>query len=87
MITEPVVLAGPGVASYLEIYRRESGRLPATLPAVEVAPDGAVVALLAMRRLQNGAGDDVLALTPLYLKESTARAFFGRYDGSAPAKG
>jgi len=37
--------------------------------------------------LESGEGDDVLSLTPLYLKESTARAFLGRYSSDAQVKG
>jgi len=46
------------------------------------------VALLAAIRLKRGESDDPLSLEPLYLKESTARAFLGsRYSRSAQAKG
>jgi hypothetical protein len=49
------------------------------IKAVEAAPDGAVIALLAEKRLAIGDSDDTLALTPLYLKESTAKAFVNKY--------
>ena len=42
-------------------------------------PNGAVIALLAEQRFLNGDSDDVLSLTPLYLKESTARAYVNKY--------
>ena len=38
------------------------------------------MALLAAAHLQNGELDDTLALTPLYLKESTAKAFVNKYS-------
>ena len=47
--------------------------------ALESIPSGASVALLATARLENGERDDTLALAPLYLKESTARAFVNKY--------
>jgi hypothetical protein len=37
------------------------------------------VALLVLARFQRGESDDVLSLAPLYLKESTARAFISKY--------
>ena len=46
---------------------------------LESVPRGASVALLAAARLENGEHDDTLALAPLYLKESTARAFVNKY--------
>ena len=54
-------------------------QLESLIKAVEAAPDGAVVARLAGRRLTRGERDDTLALTPLYLKESTAKAFTNKY--------
>lgn len=75
-ISEPAVLVGQGTESYL---RLNSGVSTVLIRAVEAAPDGAVVALLAGRRLARGESDDTLALTPLYLKESTARAFVNKY--------
>jgi hypothetical protein len=51
--------------------------------AMEAVPGGAAVASLAAVRLQAGDSDDALALTPLYLKESTARAFLNKYAARA----
>jgi tRNA threonylcarbamoyladenosine biosynthesis protein TsaB len=46
---------------------------------VTAAPGGAAVATLAAARLEKGESDDALSLEPLYLKESTAKAFTNRY--------
>ena len=46
---------------------------------VTASPNGAVIALLAEERLWNGDADDALSLTPLYLKESTAKAYVNKY--------
>ena len=78
-MNEPGVLVGQGTESYLQLYNGVS-KVP--IKAVEAAPDGAVVALLAGRRLEKGDSDDALALTPLYLKESTAKAFVNKYKAS-----
>ncbi len=78
-ITEPCVLVGEEVKSYAEIIARESG---VDIKAIEARPGGAAVACLAARRLARGESDDALALTPLYLKESTARVFVNKYRRS-----
>ncbi len=75
LINEPAVLVGHGTESYF----KEVGSLTVPVKAVEAAPDGAIVALLAEKRLAIGDRDDTLALTPLYLKESTAKAFVNKY--------
>lgn len=49
------------------------------LETLESTPSGATVALLAAAQLENGGHDDTLALAPLYLKESTAKAFVNKY--------
>ena len=82
LVKEPVVLVGEEVASYGRLISREVSP-DANIKAVKGVPRGAVVALLAARRLEGSEGDDVLSLTPLYLKESTARAFRNRYKVSA----
>jgi tRNA threonylcarbamoyladenosine biosynthesis protein TsaB len=81
MLTEPAVLVGNGAEQYLKTIIDEAGLL--TIKALEALPGGAAVACLAARRLERGECDDVLSLAPLYLKESTARAFINRYSGSA----
>ena len=75
-INEPAVLVGQGTESYLRLYM---GVLKVPIKAIEAAPDGAVVALLAGQRFAKGESDDTLALAPLYLKESTARAYVSKY--------
>ena len=44
-------------------------------------PPVAAAAVLAARRLAVRKSDDPLALIPLYLKESTAKAFVNKYAG------
>ena len=86
MVKEPTVLIGAEAMSYGELICRE-GSLGSSIKAIEGVPRGAVVAILAARRLERGESDDVLSLTPLYLKESTARAFRNRYKVRAQSKG
>ncbi len=79
LVTEPTVLTGPQAGSY-------GGLLGRAVPGVRIravngVARGGVVARLAANRLQRGDADDALALTPLYLKESTAKAFASRYSG------
>jgi tRNA threonylcarbamoyladenosine biosynthesis protein TsaB len=80
MINEPAVLVGKGAKSYLRLYEDV---LTVPIMGVEAVPDGAVIARLANQRLARGESDDTLALTPLYLKESTAKAFVNKYKGIA----
>ncbi|MBL7126364.1 MAG: tRNA (adenosine(37)-N6)-threonylcarbamoyltransferase complex dimerization subunit type 1 TsaB [Dehalococcoidales bacterium] len=77
VVKEPVVL----VAADVPKYRNVMGQLlkSNTIEALESAPSGAAVALLAAACLQSGEHDDTLALAPMYLKESTARAFVNKY--------
>jgi tRNA threonylcarbamoyladenosine biosynthesis protein TsaB len=74
-MSKPTVLVGQGTESYTK--GRDSSSV--LIKAVEAAADGAVIALLAARRLARGESDDTLALTPLYLKESTAKALTNKY--------
>ena len=80
-IAEPVVLVATDVSKYQGVV----GQLLElnTFAARESIPDGATVALLAAAHLENGEPDDTLALAPLYLKESTARAFVNKYSKRA----
>ncbi len=68
LLTGPAVLVGTGAWKYLVQINDVKDVM-----AIEAAPSGAGVARLAARRLDNGDRDDVLSLTPLYLKESTAK--------------
>jgi tRNA threonylcarbamoyladenosine biosynthesis protein TsaB len=76
LITEPCVLVGEGALSYAGIVNRESGK---DVKSIEARPSGAAVACLAAQRLARGESDNALALTPLYLKESTAKVFINKY--------
>jgi len=80
LIKEPVVLAGSGAEKYRELIVNEHSSLKKKVWALEVSPGGAAVACLAAGRLEEGKADDTLALTPLYLKESTARVFVNKYS-------
>ncbi len=76
LLTNSTVLVGNGARKYADMVGRETGMI---IKAVEALPGGASVACLAARRLERGEEDDVLSLTPLYLKESTAKAFINKY--------
>ena len=78
LIKEATVLIGTGIVDYLKVIGREIDP-SVTIEALEGTPKGASVALLALERFRRGKSDDVLSLAPLYLKESTARAFISRY--------
>jgi tRNA threonylcarbamoyladenosine biosynthesis protein TsaB len=79
IITEPVMLIGSGVAQYLDIIIKENSSLKTKVKIIEATPSGAAVACLAASRLAHGQSDNALSLTPLYLKESTAKAFVNKY--------
>jgi tRNA threonylcarbamoyladenosine biosynthesis protein TsaB len=81
MITGPITLVGSGVAQYLDIIIKENSSLRTIVKTLETTPSGAAVACLAAGRLALGKSDNALSLTPLYLKESTARAFVNKYSG------
>lgn len=87
MVTEPTVFVGNGAKAYRQVISQALGPCGIAIEAREGVPKGLVVALLASSRLKRGESDDALSLEPLYLKESTARAFLGRYSGSAQAEG
>ena len=78
-VTEPAVVVGVRAREYARIIAEKSGVKP---DAIQARPGGAAVARLAARRLLKGESDDVLSLTPLYLKESTAKAFVNKYRSS-----
>jgi tRNA threonylcarbamoyladenosine biosynthesis protein TsaB len=79
LITEPAVVVGTGAVSYAEKVTAETG---IEVKSIEASPGGAAIALLAGRRLARGESDDTLALTPLYLKESTAKVFVNKYKNA-----
>jgi len=78
MVRESTVIVAAEAQSYRRLIGQAIGSADIDIQAVEGVPRGAVVALLAAARLERGESDDVLSLEPLYLKESTARAFLGR---------
>jgi len=77
LIKEPAVLVATGAQKYQSALSQLMKSN--TIEAMESVPSGASVALLAVARLESGEHDDTLALAPLYLKESTARAFVNKY--------
>ncbi len=84
-VGEPLVVVGREAKSYAEqiIQAINSNNIP--IEAVEDIPRGAAVAMLAANRLERGESDEVLSLAPLYLKESTAKAFISKYKGNTQA--
>jgi tRNA threonylcarbamoyladenosine biosynthesis protein TsaB len=76
LLNEPCILVGTGISDYAEAIKRSND---IDIIDMEKQPSGAAVAALAEMRLARGSGDDVLALTPLYLKESTAKVFVNKY--------
>ena len=77
-IKENTIIVSTGVVNHLKIMSREIDP-GVSIEAIEDTPKGASVALLVLARFQRGESDDVLSLAPLYLKESTARAFISKY--------
>jgi tRNA threonylcarbamoyladenosine biosynthesis protein TsaB len=81
LITGPAAIVGSHAAKYVGAIGSPSTK---KLKAIEAMPSGAAVAALAAIRLSRGESDDALALTPLYLKESTARVFVNKYKVDTP---
>ena len=79
LIKEPVLLVGGGVAQYREMIIKENPSLKNKVTVLEALPSGAAVACLASKRLEQGKSDNPFSLTPLYLKESTAKVFVNKY--------
>ncbi|MDD5127013.1 MAG: tRNA (adenosine(37)-N6)-threonylcarbamoyltransferase complex dimerization subunit type 1 TsaB [Dehalococcoidales bacterium] len=79
LIQETVMIVSAEVQYYCDAIKQALADDHVQIEASEAAPSGVAVARLAEQRLLRGEKDDVLALAPLYLKESTARAFIGRY--------
>lgn len=86
MVKEPTVFVGAEAQTYRQLISQALASSSISLETVEEVPRGAAVALLAATRFERGENDDVLSLTPLYLKESTAKAFLSRYSASTQAK-
>ena len=85
-IKEPTAFIGSGARLYRELIIEMLGSLSVNVGAIEDIPRGYVLALLAANRFKRGQCDNVLSLEPLYLKESTARAFRHRYSIDTQAK-
>ncbi len=79
LIKEPVLLVGSDIKQYWDIVIKENPSLKNKIKSLEARPSGAAVACLAAVRLKQGKQDDPLSLTPLYLKESTAKVFINKY--------
>jgi tRNA threonylcarbamoyladenosine biosynthesis protein TsaB len=79
LIKGPVLMVGSDIKRYREMVLKENPSLTNKVKALEAQPSGAAVACLASIRLAQGRADDPLSLTPLYLKESTAKVFVNKY--------
>ena len=86
LVKEPAILIGSGMQLYDRLAKQAEAFPDIIAEVAEGVTRGSVVARLAAIHLERGESNDALSLTPLYLKESTARAFLGRYSGSAQAK-
>jgi len=86
MVREPTAFVGSEAQAHRQLIRQALDSPSILLEAIEDVPRGSVVAILAATRLESGEGDDVLSLTPLYLKESTAKAFLNRYSAGIQAR-
>lgn len=84
-VREATVFLGSGAQRYRDLIDRTLGSLSIDAEVSVGIPMGATAARLAVSRLESGQSDDVLALQPLYLKESTARAFVNKYSGKGQA--
>lgn len=83
IVSAPVAFVGSGVNSYRQLLGQIFGSSPDNISMAEDVSRGAVVARLAAIRLERGESDDTLSLEPLYLKESTAKAFLNKYKGGS----
>ncbi|MBI2868198.1 MAG: tRNA (adenosine(37)-N6)-threonylcarbamoyltransferase complex dimerization subunit type 1 TsaB [Chloroflexi bacterium] len=73
-LKQSVLVTGPGAGRYAARLKEFLGT-SFPLEHFESGPRGTVIARLAAQRLARGESDVTLSLSPLYLKESTARAF------------
>lgn len=81
IIESPTVFVSADWQPYRDVILGALASPYLALDMVTAVPDGAIIASLAAGRLECGDDDDPLPLTPLYLKESTARALVRRYPG------
>jgi len=77
LVKEPVILVGDGAAEYVKVLPQDM-----ITKAIQATPRGGAIAALAAKKLEKGQSDEALSLTPLYLKESTAKVFTKRYTGT-----
>ncbi len=82
LLKEQVTLVGSEAKYYYELLVKENNTLKNNIKAVNALPSGAAIACLAAKRLKQGKCDNPLSLTPLYLKESTAKVFVNKYKVS-----
>jgi tRNA threonylcarbamoyladenosine biosynthesis protein TsaB len=82
LIKEPVTLVGSDINHYYELLIKEDSSFKKSVKVLEAVPSGAAIACLAAMRLKQDSFDEPLSLTPLYLKESTAKVFVNKYVGS-----
>ena len=87
MVKESSVFVSSEAQSYSKSISPVLESSNISIEAIEDVPKGSTAALLAATRLERGESDDALSLMPLYLKESTAQAFLGRYSSSAQVRG
>ena len=85
-VRETTVLLGSGVDRYRDLIKQTLGSLSGNAEDIEDIPSGATAARLAAIRLEQGQFDDIMSLQPLYLKESTARAFVNKYHNKVSGK-
>lgn len=79
LIKEPVLMVGGDIKRYRDMIFKENPSLKNKVKALETQPSGAAVACIAAIQLKRGKKDEPLSLTPLYLKESTAKVFINKY--------
>lgn len=91
IINKPVILAGQNANTYRDVIlqKNEPAQMgeqndsqKTDILTLENEPAGASIAFLAALRLARGEQDNPLSLTPLYLKESTAKVFVNKYAAS-----
>ncbi len=85
IVKESVVLVGAEAGAYSQLINQALGS-PDKIRVIEDMPRGSTVALLAAARFERSKNDDVFSLVPLYLKESTAKAWVNKYSRNAQVK-
>jgi len=75
-LERPVLMAGPGVAVYGDLFRHNP--LVRTLPAALAQPRAAHIGFLAAERLEQGRTLDPVTAAPLYVRASEAEVNLGK---------